>query len=170
MKLAKIHNIFVFNIIMRAQISLFATCYSLVYMLSDGTCFLGLQYYWAQHLSAIFAMLPMSHHALGIDHLQGGILLQWTLLNYANKTKLEVTVQFLVLWSFIWYPLWKSAVKFSRSILDWKWEMKVWIIRWYATLVLFSAILSFCHAANPRILLVTVANLFVFPLQKFYSV
>ena len=50
---------------------------------------------WVRHLSAIYAMLPMSHHALGIDHLQGGILLQW--LNYANKTKLEVTVQFLVL-------------------------------------------------------------------------
>jgi len=27
---------------------------------------------WARHLSAIYAMLPMSHHALGIVHLRGG--------------------------------------------------------------------------------------------------
>jgi len=31
---------------------------------------------WVQHLSAVYARLPMSHHALSIDHLQGGTFLQ----------------------------------------------------------------------------------------------
>ena len=37
-------------------------------------------------------------------------------------------------------------MRFSCGILDQKLEMKIWIIVWYATLVLFSAVLPFCHA------------------------
>jgi len=66
----------------------------------------------------------------------------------------------------------QPSVKQARFAIE---EMKVWIILWYATLVLLSTILPFCYAANPLVLLVSVAVLvylhsFVFPLQNFYSV
>ena len=117
---------------------------------------------FGHNISQPYTQFYSFHQALSIDHLQGGIFLQWTLLNYAfyaNKTKkLEVTVQFFVMWGFIWYLLRKSVVKFSRGILDWKWDMKVWIILLCTTLVLFSAVLPSCYAASPPVLLVTVGQ------------
>ena len=59
-------------------ISLFATylvilwsiCFQMILVLYDYNTI------WVRHLSAIYAMLPMFHHALGIDHLQRGTFLQ----------------------------------------------------------------------------------------------
>ena len=41
-------------------------------------------------------------------------------------------------------PSVRVLVRFSCGILDQK--LKIWLIVWYATLVLFSAVLPFCHA------------------------
>ena len=43
-------------------------------------------------------------------------------------------------------PSVRVLVRFSCGILDQKLKMKIWLIVWYATLVLFSAVLPFSHA------------------------
>ena len=175
MKLANFQHIFLYFMETQIIILLFATylilwsmCFQMILVLYDYNTI------WVQHLSAIYAMLLMSHHA--IDLLQGGTFLQWTLLNYsyyANKTKhwkspfnlCSVRIHLV------------SVVKVCGEDQSQHFglEMKVWFILWHATLVPFKAILSFCYTANPLIPLVTVPDLVYLhpcdsPLQNFYSV
>ena len=49
---------------------LWSICFQMILVLYDYNTI------WAQHLSAIYTLLPISHHALGIDRLQGGTFLQ----------------------------------------------------------------------------------------------
>jgi len=71
-------TIFLYLIQTQIIISLFATylvilwsiCFQMILVLHDYNTIC------VQHLSAIYAMLPTSHHALSIDHFQGGTFLQ----------------------------------------------------------------------------------------------